>query len=475
MKKKVLVLLVIILGIYIAAFFFVKSQIKKELENHPELVYEDVSLGLLGEIEIDGVSYKSKTLNFNDAQIDLNIDFLSFLNGKQKTINGVKLSHTNIEIFDQKSDSIKPSDTSSVDLIIKKLQFENVNLKLHRLEKVLEVERMNFRMSDIENFDNFDIKQLKNLNFNSLTYPINALQKIEIEAFAIKNKNGKINDLKIIPLLDKDNYSKVLKRETDLIDLSIPSLDFMIDDFSINKGDIDSLIFESVNLDSVNLQIYRDKTLPDDKSIKRSYTQQLKDLDFNFALNQLSLKNTEMVYGEKYFNDKTYALINFKDIEIELDSISNFNSKFARLKSSCKLNNDSDLKLFITYDLNGIPPNFDAKIEAQNIDAGTFSDLLKQSQKKEIEGRIQNLSTVFRSTNNLASGDFNLKASDIKVTLFNDKFKKKKIVSFLANTIISKDKDKSFQIENVQKKQTKSFWNYLWSFIKTGLKTALLK
>lgn len=475
MKKKALIILAITLGVYIASLYFIKSQVKKELENHPELDYQEMSIGFLGGIEINDASYNTKNFSFKNADFDLNLDYLSFIKGKQKTINALKLSHTNIEIFDQKTDPIKSSDTSSVDLSIKKLEFQGVNLKVHRLEKILEVEGLNFRISDIDNFDSFNVEQLESLELNRLRYPINALQEIELGAFSMENKSGKLNELKIIPLLDKDNYSKALKREKDLIDLSIPSLDFIIDEFSLNDGNIETLIIDVVNLDSLNLKIHRDKTLPDDKSIKKSYTQQLRNLNYKFAINHLAVKNSKILYGEKYDGVNDYADVKFDNIEIELDSISNFNSEFTRLKSQSMLNKGSDLKLYITYDLNAVQLTFDAKIEARNIDARSFSKMLKHSQKKGIEGDIQKLSAEFQSENNSASGDFNIKASDIKITLFNDQFKEKKIMTFLANKVIGDSMDKSFEIEDILKDPAKSFWNYLWSYIRFGLKTAVLK
>lgn len=475
MKKKLLFLLVIILGIYIISLFFIKSQVKKELQKHPNLNYQEISIDFLGEIEIYGASYNAKTFTFNKAHIDLNLDYLSFLNGKQKIINSVNLSHTKIEIFDQKSDSIKPSDTSTVDLFIKILQFQNINLKVHHSEKILEVERLNFKIKDIENFANFNINQIESTDFKGLTYPINALQKIQLGTFTFKNKTGKLNQLRIIPLLDKDNYSKAIRRETDLIDLSIPSLDFIIDDYSLNDGDIETLIFKKVNLDSATLKIYRDKTLPDDKSIKISYAQQLKKLNYKFALHHFAINNAKIIYGEKYNEGQDYAEIKFDDVEIELDSLSNFNSNFARLKSKFRLNSGSALKLFMTYDLNADQSTFDTKIEGRNIDAKTFSDMLKNTEKKGIEGKIKHLLTEFKSKNNSASGDFKIEASDIKITIFDDQFKEKKIMTFLANKVIGDSMHESFEIEDIQKDPTKSLWNYLWSYIRFGLKTALLK
>ena len=475
MKKRLLFLLIIILGIYIAGLFFIKYQVKNEIEKHPELIYDDVSVGFLGEIEINGVNYDSKTVNFRDGEIDLNLDFLSFINGKQKTINGVKLSHTNIEIFNQKKDSVKPPDNTSVDLIIKKLQFENVNLKIHQTNEAIEIEELNFKINNIASFDDFEIKQVEQLYFSGLKYPINHLQAIQLGALSFKNKIGKLNEIRILPLLTKENYSNSVEKETDLIDLKITSMDFNIEDFKILEGEINELILDHVALDSMVLEVYRDKTLPDDKSIKRSYAQQLKDMNYKFALHQLVLKNAKVIYGEKHIEEKDYALITFDDLGVELDSISNYNSNFARLKSQSSLNENSELKLFITYDLNANQSTFDAKIEARNINAKAFSEMLKHSQKKDVDGKILKLSTEFQSRNNSSSGDFNIEATDLKITLYNDQFEEKKILSFLANNIIKDSINKSFEIKDVQKDPAKSFWNYLWAYIKEGLKMALLK
>lgn len=90
----------------------------------------------------------------------------------------------------------------------------------------------------------------------------------------------------------------------------------------------------------------------------------------------------------------------------------------------------------------------------------------------EVQGRIQSLFYNFRGDHNQAAGDMRLQYSDFKVeVLKKDGSKKNSFLSDLANIVIrNNDNHEKLERKNIQaeRDKTKSFWNYLWLFIRNG-------
>ena len=196
-------------------------------------------------------------------------------------------------------------------------------------------------------------------------------------------------------------------------------------------------------------------------------------------LDSLWVDHATITYAEKHRINKDFAPVVFNDLNLTLTNLNNFklpkSSNLARLNAQFRLNKASEINLGLSYNLSTSTEDFTAEISGQNILADRFSELLEQSIKTGISGKFNSIKTKIRSRDNSASGIFNLNSSDIEVTLYNNKGRKRQFVSLMANKMIKRSLNTSFQLQNIEKDQTKSLWNFIWSFVNSGLKQALLK
>jgi len=89
-----------------------------------------------------------------------------------------------------------------------------------------------------------------------------------------------------------------------------------------------------------------------------------------------------------------------------------------------------------------------------------------------VEGEIESLFFNFQGNKYKASGDMRLKYNNFKVeVLKKDGTGKNKLLSSLANLFVKKEANsKKLEKKGVEavRDRTKSFWNYLWLFIRNG-------
>jgi hypothetical protein len=101
-----------------------------------------------------------------------------------------------------------------------------------------------------------------------------------------------------------------------------------------------------------------------------------------------------------------------------------------------------------------------------------MNSFLRPALNIEVEGKISSMFFNFYGNDDNALGDTRLQYHDFKVeVLRKDGVRKNKVLSGLANLILSKDvSNKQMNQKNISatRDKTKSFWNFLWLCIRNG-------
>lgn len=479
--KVIFISIVVLLLSYIFALFIVKQQLRKALLNIPELTYTSLEIDYLGKLTLTQVFYISPKLSLQAETIRVKPNYSSLIFSAKTELSYLAVNTATVEVFSPK---LKPNTQDSIakpELAISQLKIENTNL-IYNLSDQTKIRAQNIDLQlNNNNFkEDFQLGYLDYVKCDTITYPVSFLQILQLSELVYKNKGLQLKSLKVLPLFSPETYSKKLSKETDLFQLESYGINTNIDQLKFKNKRLTILNLASLQIDSLELKVYRDKLIEDDTLLKSSYLDQLKALPFQFVMERFLLKNGQIYYAEKHKINQSYSAVVLNDINLELQHLNNQGSinsqkNEAILVSNFKLNQSSKIKVNIDYDLASKTEKFQAKVVATNIEATTFSDLLKQSIDTKIDGKLNSLTTVFQSENNEANGDFNLIASKLKVSLFTKSGKERKFVSALANKLLSDSVDTSFKLTEIKKDQTKSFWNFIWSFLKLGLKQSLLK
>ncbi|QSS97687.1 hypothetical protein [Psychroflexus sp. ALD_RP9] len=480
--KKPLITLIIVFSLYFIGLSFIKLKAEQKLLDIEGLNFVELNISLLGDLSIEKVNYKSPKLKLDAEQVKLNLGYISIITGSQVEIDHLLLNTASVEVninrkHSQDNQEIGQSQNQKVSL--NQLELERVNLKINNAKKTTSFVNINTLVNQVNNYNNFNLEQISYLRFDFLNYPINHLQKLQLSDFDYKNKLFNLSRFKILPLFSKHDYGKQISHETDLMHLEAFSVNSTLAGFDFKNAKLSNLRLSLLEIDSLNFKISRDKTLKDDKSLKLSYAQQLQNLKFKFMLDSLWVNKAAITYEEKHKLTKDFAPVVFNDLNLTLSNLNNLNlpesSNLARLNAQFKLNKASKIKLGLQYNLSTSTEDFTAEVSGQNILASRFSELLEQSVKTGISGKFNSVKTKIKARDNSASGTFNLNSSDVEVTLYNNKGRKRQFVSLMANKMIKRSLNTSLHLENIEKDQTKSLWNFIWSFVNSGLKKALLK
>ncbi|SHE51944.1 hypothetical protein SAMN05444278_102192 [Psychroflexus salarius] len=477
--KKPLITLIVVFSLYFIGLTIIKHKAEQKLLGIKGLNFVELNISLLGNLSLVNVNYKSPKLKIDAEEVKLNLNYLSTITSSQVEIEYLQLNTASVEVNALNKTTQKSSQSQDKKVSLNQLELKNVNFTINKAQKTGKLTNLNTLVNQVNIYKNFNLEQLSYLRFDHLNYPINHLQKLQLSKFNYKNKAFEIAQLKILPLFSKHDYGKQISHETDLMHLEAFSINSTLAELNFKNTSISNLRLSRLKTDSLNFKISRDKTLKDDKSLKLNYVQQLQNLNFRFMLDSLWVDHATITYAEKHRINKDFAPVVFNDLNLTLTNLNNFklpkSSNLARLNAQFRLNKASEINLGLSYNLSTSTEDFTAEISGQNILANRFSELLEQSIKTGISGKFNSIKTNIRSRDNSASGIFNLNSSDIEVTLYNNKGRKRQFVSLMANKMIKRSLNTSFQLQNIEKDQTKSLWNFIWSFVNSGLKQALLK
>jgi len=94
------------------------------------------------------------------------------------------------------------------------------------------------------------------------------------------------------------------------------------------------------------------------------------------------------------------------------------------------------------------------------------------------EGFINNIHFNYGGNNQTASGDFMMKYDNFIIEILKEDGKEKiDVLSWIANVFVkksSKGNEITKHVDEVKRDETKSFWNYFWNCIQSGLVKVLL-
>jgi hypothetical protein len=95
--------------------------------------------------------------------------------------------------------------------------------------------------------------------------------------------------------------------------------------------------------------------------------------------------------------------------------------------------------------------------------------------RMELDGTINQIQTSFSGNNTQMNGDFQIAYKKLKLNILNKDGGKNNFASLLSNVFIkNKDVNTTYKLKEIERDNTKSFWNYVWTFHLEGLKKSLL-
>lgn len=470
--------------------FFLNNFLENKVENKIKeaggaaLSFENLDISLLQrKLVLEEVKYKKSGKIITAPKVVLKgIQFLEFLSKEELVINHVLVKEPNIIINNEK-DTTEATSKFSQNITIK--NFEAINGKF-RIQKNDSTKFLlsfpEFQLSEVL-IDSVTINEKIPFSYNSyhilgdsLRLEMDELHEISAGKIILNKTNVSIKDFRITPLKDKGEFQNYLDFEKDRITLLVDSInmddlkfDFINDSLHLNSPNI--------NISGADIQLYRDKTLPDNTEKIVLYGELLKKASVRLNFENIEIEGSKIAYEERISPDEPAAGVNFHKIRGKIENFTNI-QPVANDFPPTKINlhaifmEVTPISLEWTFNVGSTNEEFLISGVFGTVPAPAINNYLSLSMNIAAQGKIESLAFTFSGNDDVAKGDVQVKYDNFQVVVLDEEGEEKKgFLTAIANLFVDNDGNSgSYTVEDVKvtRDKTKSFWNYIWSGIKKG-------
>lgn len=496
--KKILLRILIILAVtgilaFVLTVYF-SHKLKKEVEAQfgEVLTYDEIEVDLLGNnMILENAEIALDNAEITAAEIKMNgFGFYEYWKNGKIILDKLFIDQPEISFFQREVDPAETSEKFERDILVKSLQVVQGDLKIVKNDSInklyyafsnVEVAGISVNENTVEEkipfrYESFEIAG------DSLFLELDNEHHLTFGNSRLQDQGVSIEELKIIPKYDKVAFQRHISREKDRFDLVIDkvSLD------SLSWGyENDSLQLKNpkLTIEGANLEVYRNKLLPDDTTKKTLYSEKIRNSPVKLDFEQVEVKNSRIAYEEKIKEEMEPAVVYFTNVNSSIYGLSNLGlgeADYPGTKIDARANfmGEPLLKVAWEFDAGNVQEEFHISGNFGPLSGEGINSFLKPSLNIEARGGIESLAFNFYGNDDHGRGDMQLKYEDFKIDVLRDEGTRKSgFLSAVANLFIKNDAiDENYDHEGleVERDKTKSFWNFVWLFIQEGALSSLL-
>jgi hypothetical protein len=512
--------------------FQLRDYVKELSDSLYTLQYNDVDLNLLtGSLSIYHVSLSRDSAVYAKLQrehrapkllyalsadrVDLSyFKVLRYFRHKELSAGALELHSPSIvlELNHQNIDTTKPRNayqnisTKIRSLFIGSLLLDNINLKYTIIKKdssltMTQLSQLRVQVKDLlidsvamedptrflyaRNYE-FDLKEYKSRTPDSLYWMY--LKDIHYSAADQKLKLGQFH---VDPRYSKSQFDVKAVTQRDRFDVQLN--DIVISSLQPRKLLEDQVIWaDKLTIASAKLDIYRNRNLPQPPGNKLGQfpNQLLLKLDIPIYIDTLIGNKTEVAYTEVNPKTQEAGRIAFNHVHGTFRNITNIDSMIAkeghiRADMDAILLKSGKLRAHFEFSLKDASGGFGVSGQIKGMDGRELNPILKPLGQVEIKScNINDVTFSMTGNEKGASGEVKFLYSDLKVNILKKEedgheYKKKGLISLLANALFIKDSNPSKDETRIahphfDRDPKKSFFNLVWKTLFTGIKETAL-
>lgn len=422
----------------------IKAELTKALENHSVEIGK-VNIGLLSlSAGIEGLHiYKdskesnvekslvqnskksSQRVDENDPIIYTKIESIKIkgihpfeaLLKNQVHISSVKFVNSDVKAKIPFSGDDNNSSNSSIDLIIGTITFENTNIKVNNM---LDSLSLSITEGDLS------IENLNTIQEESLTLKVVDAIDLKAKSIDVVNANGMytfsadnfkqsskseiltISSLKIKPNYPDYEFTSLYKYQTDRLDIEANNIR-IFNFIPLKYFKNDSLMATSINIENLNMDVFRDKRRPFKHEKKPTIQELMRKFPGYLRIDSVVCKGGKIVYSEHSKKAAEPGKISFNDLTASIYNLSN---------DTTTKNED----VFLEFDANALLMNagkIAVLLKANRLSALSSFEVnghLGNMELDKLNPMLENNSSIHIKSGNLGSMKFHFKANKTKAT-----------------------------------------------------------
>ncbi|WP_452223580.1 hypothetical protein [Lacinutrix chionoecetis] len=494
----------VIIGVVLVSNHFIKKKVEHFLEYRlPSYISQNYSSIDLNSFE-GTVTINEPVINISntdnqtvhtkislDKIIVEDVSYWDYLFNDKIHIEDIKLKQPKILYFKDNFLQNKTRDTTTglvkifKPFIIDELSIDNATLHIYDKSKdslMLYVENATIEIDDIDINNNTITKkipaQFKDYEFeaDSIFLKANTFENLMTSSIKLKHNKAKIRDLEFKTKYSRQTMSKIINKERDHFDLKIDSLQLEGIDFGFKNRKL-FIKTNAIEINTPNLEIFRDKLVADDLEIKKFYSQSLREIPFNLTVDAVKLKDAQIIYTEKVKAENSGGTITFTNFYATINNVGNTYS--SPNKTTLDIAGDfmetTPFKAFWSFDVNNNADDFIFKMNMNSLEFSRVNMFTEPNLKVRLNGELKKMLFTIDGNNTNSTVDMKVDYEDLKISVLNKEGNKKNwLLSTVANLFVSKDSkdvDGNYREAKteVERDKTKSVFNFIWLNTKQGL------
>jgi hypothetical protein len=296
-----------------------------------------------------------------------------------------------------------------------------------------------------------------------------------------------INFLELIPKYERYRFSKAKGYRSNRMRLKVKNLMFKeigFKDLFKNR----KLSVKVLRIKKPQIDIFRDKNVSKHpKPKEKKFPQQLlRKLKLKIRIDNIKISKGKITYSEHEINEKIPGKISFSDIQADIKHVTNYPELLQKkistvLTASTRLMDKSMLHVKVAMPINDKRNRFKFSGSLGKIPLNEFKSIFENNAHIRINsGIVNHLTFSAKADNDKAIGEMQFLYNSLKISVLKKggKYKKKRFLSFLGNTIIYNDNPRSGKPVRVGRifykmEEKLSIFNYMWRALFSGIKSSV--
>lgn len=443
-------------------------------------------------IKNDLDSTKNSTLILEKARFTglsyVKLLFSDHIAFKTVFLSGVEIDYIQPEKPEEteKKEASKPFEKT---ISIQNFQLENSSFSIKNKEgkpiaalniSELSLDKPKINAATLTNKIPFEYQDVS-LTAGEISFQINPYDLLTVDQLTWQNKQLALTDFAIKTIYNKAALSRVINKERDHFDLTVPQVVF--EDFLIEENTSGlNVNAQKLTFNNPEFFVYRDKLVADNTSIKPLYSKLLRELPFKLTINTAMIENAQVEYEERVHADRAPGLVKFSNLNAEMQNLSNTyaaGEKETAIDIQSKFMDESPLKLKWRFDINDTQDTFQVQGEIGPLNASKMNAFTVSNLNIETEGELQKTYFNINGNNNQSTVDFRIRYENFKVDILTREQTRNRFLSAVVNIFVKKNTesgDEQFKETRaeVRRNKDRSAFNYLWINIEAGLKKTMI-
>ena len=445
--------------------------------NVDSLSIKKSSFNSLGIVQVNNVNIVARKIS-NRVYEQLEVD--------EFILNKPQLIHSSNKNYNQ-------NKTSEPTRLNDRIKFKNIKIidadytfQNQKGRNILFVKNFNLSLEDVEINDQTVIEAVpfvyKNpkIKTGSLVYDSEKMYKLTSHGLSINEGIIRLNNLEMIPKITRAQHTAHLKWGEDYYNIKTGPIEIRSYDWGFDAQKEGYFKAKQLTVNSPVATIYRDVSFPNRPINNGLFSKKLRDIKFNFFVENLQLNNANLTYQETGDIKRKPGQLSFTKMNM---SVKNIYSGYKRnsgprtqINVSTVFMKNSYLKTQWAFDILDRSDRFTIKGQIDDFDVVAMSPFLKPYLKVEMTGKIDKMMFDFTGNNYIANGTYAMDFSGLKVDILREDGSKRKLLSAVGNMVVRTNSKgiKEVDIKPVERVKEKSFFNFLWLCVLQGLKQTII-